>query len=223
MTARSYSAASRHRGQAAVVVLTGLLVWALVGCAQAETLPPPPSVAPLTSDQAEQIASQELEQFAERSRQTFPGISLPDVDRVRFVSSEEYAAVVSQCLIDQGYGAHPNDTGGIKFDLVPEEQVEAQEVAFYVCQAKYPLDPKYVQPINDERLTWLRDYFEQVLVPCYAEHDVTTSPVPSAQTFIESWGTQNQWVPLRGVSIEPAQQEALEEDCPTVPDEFWGY
>ncbi|RLP80756.1 hypothetical protein D9V34_00625 [Mycetocola lacteus] len=155
----------------------------------------------------------------------FPDAEIPDEVRVsRIIAPDEYAEVFSRCLTDAGFTARAHPDGGIRFDEIPDEQAQAQAVALYTCQATYPLDPRYTQPLTGSQIAYLYDYYRDRLLPCLEGEGHTVSDLPSLTRFKESFdGTAPGYSPFesiaRGSSAEEFQR--VSGLCPDFPQDLW--
>lgn len=68
----------------------------------------------------------------------------PEVPVVALVTPEEKEALVTACLAGRGYSL----TDG--FYEVPNSEMDAFNLANYICMASYPIDPSYVGVPADE-------------------------------------------------------------------------
>lgn len=61
---------------------------------------------------------------------------------------------------------------------------------------KYPLDPQYTQPLTDERLAIVYDYFVEELVPCLEAEGYPIPDPPSKAQFIDTYFSTENWHPF---------------------------
>lgn len=205
---------------AGVLVLLAALVT-MSGCASGEErLSPPPSVPPLNSAAANQIYQQTLAEYVEHLRRSNPTIALPDVERVRYIAPQEFAEIFVDCLSSEGFRASVTDDNGIEFEPVPDEQAEAQDIALYVCRAKYPTDSKYLAELTPEQIDWLYDDARLRLIPCIEELGFSTDDLPSRGVFSETYESDRSWNPYARIPAEGVMEVGTA--CPAIPEEFWG-
>lgn len=148
----------------------------------------------------------------------------PDVDLVRFIDPSEWAEVMVDCLVDQGVDAKVSNDGqgGFESQGVAGQEM-SMEIARYVCDAKYPVDPSLTQPPTDAELDYLYDYFVDVLNPCLEREGIDVIEPPSRQAFKDSLQSPDSWSPYLAVGI-PGQEEwtRLNRACPQSPPGFRG-
>ncbi|WP_395245556.1 hypothetical protein ACGGZK_07005 [Agromyces sp. MMS24-K17] len=169
----------------------------------------------------EQITADYLRSRAEYLEGVYPGIVLPDPDRVRYVERGEYPQVIAECLTEQGFPAIPNDDGGVTFDPVPPDaQAEAQSVASYACDVMYPVDPASLRPMTSEQLHYLYAYSKLKLIPCLADAGAAAPELPSEQEFTETFQQAGGWDPYATAKTMGPKAAEIAEACPAVPAEL---
>jgi len=152
----------------------------------------------------------------------------PVVELVRWTTWADWGTTVAQCLQDAGF----NVVGAGSTLLFPDSFAPAQQsafnLAFYVCDSKYTLNPKYGQPLTADQLGLWYDYEVEWLVPCLASLGVTVSQPPTRETFI-AHGLQHDitWSPSNeadtAVQASPEKETVMYETCPTYPLQYmWG-
>lgn len=71
----------------------------------------------------------------------------PDVPVLQLVTPEQRGALVESCLAERGYSL----TEG--FYEVPNAEMDAFDLANYICMTSYPIDPSYVGvPADEDRI-----------------------------------------------------------------------
>ncbi len=201
------------------VVLVGVALagsLCLVGCG-AETMPPVPSVPPLSAEETTHILDEVLSEKSARIRSLYPDAVIPpNPDRVRLVAQSEIDAVKADCVTELGFPAVPNvDGGGIVYSPVPpEEQAEAQTLAAYACDVMYPLDPRSIRPYTDAELRYIYAYVKLSTVPCLGNHGVSVPELPSESVFVQSWDAGDPWNPYGEMELT---EDNLPETCPVIP------
>lgn len=210
--------------RAVATLASAVAVAAVVtGCSNAgPTLPPPP---PQLSEQETSAAYAELlEQSWQGVESQFPDAVRPDVDLVRFIDPSEWAEVMVDCLVDQGVDAKVSNDGQGGFEsqgVVGQEM--SMEIARYVCDAKYPMDPTLTQPPTDAELDYLYDYFVDVLNPCLEREGIDVIEPPSRQVFKDSLQSPDSWSPYLAVDIRGQDEwTRLNRACPQSPPGFRG-
>ena len=194
--------------------MTLLVASALSGC----TAPNAPSVAPSNSDM--QIRADYLADLASSSGIDNP----PDVALVRFVSSEEWAAVQIECLGEAGFDVSLLPDGqGIDPTSIPEGQRVRGgvfKVAQYICEAMYTLDAANSRGLDDDQLGALYDWYLSESVECLEREGISVAPAPSRQRFVESYFTVEGWYPYASVDamgMGNSEWNALNASCPQSP------
>lgn len=117
----------------------------------------------------------------------YPQAVVPDSKLVRTVTLEEWPTTMAQCLTDQGFPSTVVDGGVSSTNIVGQE--EAKEVARYVCNVEYPLDPKFNRPLTAKQLDQLYDYYAGELTSCLEANGQEIAAPPSRQLFGEAFNT----------------------------------
>lgn len=143
---------------------------------------------------------------------------------IREVSREEQLEVEAACLIDRGFPVFGDADGrGMRSEAGSADQAEVYFIAFYECQAQYPLEPKYYQPYNDAQLTAWYEHLIDETTPCLTAQGYTvTEPAPSVEVWINGYrtGTSDWWHPVFD-AVSEALQNDIHDVCPTQPDNFF--
>ena len=203
----------------ATAVLTSVMAVAVVvgGCTGAEPGPPPP---PQLSEKEKTAAYIDfLDQSWQGVQSQFPDAVRPDVDFVRFIDQAEWAEVIVACLVEQGVDAKVSNDGQGGYEsqgVVGQEQ--SMEIARYVCDAKYPVDPSLTQPPTDAELDYLYNYFVDVLNPCLEREGIEVIEPPSRQAFKDSLLSPDSWSPYLAVDVRGQDEwTRLNRACPQSP------
>ena len=144
----------------------------------------------------------ELEAYTERTlEQAWSGVHRagpqPEVERVRYISNAEYAPVMSLCMSEQG--ATGDST--------------AREVAWYVCQAKYPVSPDEYRVLSDAQVVYLYRYYERWTIPCLALNGHRVDLI-TIDAFRELGGLWNPlYSSLEGTTVTDDEYAALNLEC----------
>ena len=110
-----------------------------------------------------------------------------DAQFERYVTPDEWAPVMVQCLNEQGIPADVSRDGGIEYGDVPMEQAQTQSEALYRCRVRFPTDPRYEQPLTPAQIRIVYDYQTGPLTDCLEREGYTVAPPPSAEAFISSY------------------------------------
>jgi hypothetical protein len=134
----------------------------------------------------------------------YPAVtSFPEVAFVRFVTAQEWAQTQADCLTAAGVGAHVGSQNGLVLDQVPSAQNEAVQVAAYVCDVSYPIDPRTQLELPVVRAELQYRYWVRTVAPCVAALGYQLSDPPSLQTWLEQYyGGGKPWDPY----VEPFEQ-----------------
>ncbi|RRD05460.1 hypothetical protein EII34_06945 [Arachnia propionica] len=146
---------------------------------------------------------------------------VPGVELIRWTEGPaEHWTTVAQCLTERGFPAEAEvDSRGVIFPNggSPEEQDDALEIAWYVCQAEYSLDPRYHDDWNEEQLGVVYDYFTQHYIPCMKAHDqpVNEKNKPTRDVYIATYNDEDAdpWWPYP-VAVVP---QHVKKACPELP------
>lgn len=145
-----------------------------------------------------------------------------DVEFVRYISPEDYAAVMVPCLTDQGIPVTALPDGGIGFEDIPLDQAVLQAEAMYRCEVRFPTHPIFLEPLDSDQLRRLYDYLVEDLAACLVSEGYVTSAPPTVEVFIASYGDPNveKWSPwpiddprLKDI----AEWDRLNGVCPQIP------
>lgn len=172
------------------------------------------------SEQAKEVRrAEQLAGMAEDLGLTDP----PRVGLVRWTEGlTDHATATAACLTDAGFETRV--WSGTT--TVSPADGPARDVASYVCEAKYTLDPALASDWTPAQLNLLHDYWTQFYVPCLEAHGaaVSTAGWPDKAGWVRSWNRPNRdawWPPddLLG-GLPEQQQAALKTACaPYPPDD----
>ncbi len=174
-----------------------------------------------TDAEREEYRQESLARFAEQAGLTDP----PEgVEVIAWTQGKvENGEALAECLQEAGFPAVSNASGGIIFDPgVPESQVKALDLADYICQGKYPLDPVYAQEWTQDQLRLVYDYWDEYFIPCMEAHGhpIDTGDQPSREAYVAAFHTPDRisWWPndaFRALPLE--EQKSLARSCPPYP------
>lgn len=143
----------------------------------------------------------------------------PPVEIVRFIEEEEFTSVQVDCLAEFGFDAKETPDGGVIPPRVPDEQIGALNEAAYVCQARYPLDPRRRQELP---LAPAQEYYDHLVesVSCVESLGYPISDSPSKEAWLgQYYNTEDWWNPF--MEATPSSEAAvaeLHETCPREPE-----
>jgi hypothetical protein len=197
----------------------GLLLFFLVGCVPSPS--PEVSIKALTSAEKTQLQAKYL---ADRWRELtlqFPDATKPDSVLVRYVTLSEWPQAYATCVTALGFPAQVSEDGGVTGGA-SKEQGQAAAVAQYTCDAEYPLDPRFNQPLNNSQLDYLYSYFVDKLSPCLKKAGYSIRSAPSLQTFRDEYATAKSWSPYADVNAGGDAWAKINKRCPQNPSGLYG-
>lgn len=207
------------------LLLVGATILGLVGCSSTAAPMPAPSPDQLSAEQADRLLDEVLDARWNLVAQRFPAAVRPEVTVVGMVEQSDWAGAVAACMVDAGFvDTTASVGGGIDWGVFPAEQAEAQAVALYACEARYPLDPRYSMELNRSQLEYLHYYRVHVLAKCLEGAGVKVSEPPSLQKFLDSRSSGEDWTPYSDVpdSVSETDWNELNRECPQFPDDLYG-
>lgn len=116
-------------------------------------------------------------------------------DFVRFIQPEEWQEVSIDCLRAEGFSVTALRDGGISYENVPESQAEAVTEATALCQRKYPIDPRFEQPLTQAQREYLYGFYLES-ISCLERLGFSDIVAPSRETFVETYGGEGSWSPF---------------------------
>ncbi|QTX03380.1 hypothetical protein [Agromyces archimandritae] len=122
------------------------------GCA-ATSEPVIPTPDALSSAEADALIDAAIEQSWKAYGP--PGQERPDVPLIRTIELDEWGSVMAPCMREQGFDVSIGAGGGMQSGDVANEQLDAYNLAMFVCEASYPLDPKYSATLNEAQRAYL--------------------------------------------------------------------
>lgn len=218
----------QHVARAKALLALGLLCVALTGCTgltePVDVQEPQGSSTPIAEESATPYSlTAAADEAWARVVARFPDASRPDVQFERQVSSEEWSEVRIQCLAEQGFIAEPSEGGGVS-GTVAEGQAEALAVARYVCDVRFPVDPRFTAPLTDSQLENLYSYFVGDLTECLEAEGYSIAPPPSLQVFLSTYYAPDSWSPYNEViqNLGDRSFADLDAGCPQLPADLYG-
>lgn len=213
-----------HRRRLWVVIVISAL--ALSGCAAESKSPAPERGEPLNQNLTEienQLVGNYLDNAWRNVLTAHPDAVRPEVERVRLIDQADWTTIIPDCLAEMGHHVVPDANGSWSVKGGPGS--EPYFLAFYTCEAMYPLHPKFSAPMTDAKITRLYDYFLNSLKPCLEREGYEVPPAPSLQRFQEAYRTDGGWFIYAGVadaSVGPEELARINRVCPQVPEDFVG-
>ena len=151
-----------------------------------------------------------------------PPPPLPDV--VRTTTPDDAADVWIGCMEDSGFPITVYEDGGYGWEAPSPALAKDYDVAFYLCQAQYPPDPKYYQPWNVEQLEVLYAYQTGEVTDCLTELGYPPPPPPSQEKFISDYRNRvsPRWWVFDGVPEHDLSVfRQVELSCPIQPADLY--
>ena len=90
----------------------------------------------------------------------------------------------------------------------------------YICEAEFPVDPSFYNPLNESQLKYLYYYMAHTLRSCLSAEGFEIDDPPSEQQFIENYDRNGGWQPFADVPDQ--SRERLERECPQIPEGIYG-
>ena len=195
-----------------------IAICVLSACAPSEIRPPE-----LPDYDVETQAALDQQRNKDDLLEQFPEAVVPEVERIAFIGPDEWAETIAACLNEDGFSAVAQDGG------LASAPTEGQELPFaiatYVCNAKYPINPRTNVELNDDQLRYLYEYYTQVLTPCLNEEGFDVPEPPSLQTYVSSWRAGSPWDPY-GLVVDALESDdewtSINKKCPQTPDGLFG-
>lgn len=216
----------RGAGKGLALVL-GLLL--LSGCAtappSAPTATPIPAPTPpvMTATARQELADQAQTALRDGFVASYPDVAVPMATRERFLSLDEIPAVIAACLTDAGVPAAASPNGGIE-SYVAQGDEERHAIADYVCNTRFPSDPKNSVPLNESQITYLYQYQTTVLTSCLEAAHIPVDTPPTLESFMANYTDQGPatvaWKPYAHVDPGPLGQ-GIYKQCPQTPEHLY--
>ena len=198
-----------------IVALTALVVLTVSGCS-ATTAPP---VGP--SD-AELNAAVRIELDKQWRYTGLEGVVPRPEAEVELVGSGGAASQgFRDCMSANGFESwgYSSDTGLQMFgsDGNPSAASPEQQLAFYLCNARFPM----IDTLTVDQLDFIYDYYQDWLIPCLEVAGYPVGRAPSRESFTTEpaefgW----RWRPYSAIPdvLNPQDYAALQSTCrPTIP------
>lgn len=204
--------------KAGLLLLAALSAAALTGCSSASEPPPAPTAS--ESEKADLLDQRLSARWNEVAISQPLGAAQPDVEVIRFIPQSERSAVVGKCMQEAGYEIESSGSGSDIELSGTEAQWASQQLALYICDAQYPIDPANDLPLTDDELRYLYDYLAGSLRECLSGVGFETSSPPSFQAFKDQYDT-DPWSPwgeaADSQSMTQPEFDELNAACPQVP------
>jgi len=220
-----------YRSSAGLVVLLAGMLMVTAACAP--TSAPSPwvptqTITPAVMSESEAMALRDdrMQQFADELSLADP----PTVELVRWTTDVDWGPTVAKCLRDAGFAAEGSGRGIKSGDDVTPDRQDAYSLAYYVCGAKYTMNPVFGKSFTADQWAMIYDYDVQWLVPCLARLGAKVSKAPDKQTYITDALRVNSayWTPWNEAVLANFQGQddrmLLIDTCPPYPaaQYLWG-
>jgi hypothetical protein len=126
-------------------------------------------------------------------------VARPTVKVIRYVRPEGLNRFWAGCVNDAGFEEVHEYGEGISFGVAANE-VDAAYLAFYICTARYAIEPTAVGYLSERQLGNLFDYYASRLIPCLA---LAGYPVVLD-------GTREQFIALGLAGVAPNPYKAIQ-------------
>ncbi|WP_418908465.1 hypothetical protein [Glutamicibacter endophyticus] len=190
---------------------------------------PTSSQTPAASDKNDPLdngghAEYTWEDFVEAKKKASGLSSWPDVERIRFVSQEDWASEQAQCMTNLGFPSTLEDDGSFSTKIT-EVQEQAAAEARYTCELQYPMDLKYSQAFTRTQLHTIYAHYRDSLIPCLKGLGFEPGELPSEETYVEGTASgANPWTPYDAIDLSSADVNSMNQNCPSMPaaEELYG-
>lgn len=200
-----------------------MLIFAVGACQRADVSAAESSSPAIATTTVESTSTSTNEPTTSEPAELDPlTVQVPDIEPIRTITPDEWGYVIGQCLIDRGFAVNIMAADHLNYQGIPASQQEALLVAQAECKALYPMGDKYIGGLDDEELTRLYTYYVDTLVPCLQNEGYSGFGPPSLTTFLETYGTQMDWMPYTDIIDEvdqmaPGEIASLMAACPQGP------
>lgn len=156
--------------------------------------------------------------FVKAERKTSGLTSWPEVERIRYVSMEEWPEEQASCLTNLGFPATV-EPGGDSFTAKnTDDQQTAFDEASYICALQYPQDLKYAQALTRTQWRVYYAYYRDSLIPCLQGLGLEPGTLPSEITFVEGMASGSEtWDPYTGLDTTSVNTDEMNQKCPSMP------
>jgi hypothetical protein len=202
----------RHRATALVSAALGVALLTAGGFALAAPPPPPP----LPPEEETEMYEGGIEERWAELQARYPDAVRPDVAFERFITKDEEAEVIAACLREQGIQVEIDEYGWRV--ETPLGQEREHDLAFFVCEVRFPLSPSLYQPFTDDELRYIYRYLVEQLRPCLLGRGYEIGEPPSFEEYREGRWTDYPWSPYRDVLENDYEAfTATYDACPPTP------
>jgi hypothetical protein len=152
----------------------------------------------------------------------FEGPLPTDAEFVRFISPDEWTRVHAQCLREEGVDAEQTPGGGIAYGDGLIEGTDARQAhlaAAYRCEVRYPIHPRYFEPMTPDQIRVIYDHVVATVVPYVRSRGYDVPDAPDWLTYLGWFGTTHEWHPynLLAEEVDGDALRAMQVECPRHP------
>ncbi len=120
--------------------------------------------------------------------ETFRVTEVPNAKFIREVHPDDWNEMQTKYMETLGWV--PDEFGSYTY---PEEQMPAYGAANYTCLVQYPWSLVYSAPWTEQNYRNSYEYVRDVILPCFAENDFPSNPLPSFEVYKATAGTMDEY------------------------------
>lgn len=155
-----------------------------------------------TEEEKLQLWPEHVAELTARYRLTEP----PEVALEQWIRVDETGPVLGKCLSEFGYhmtyDPFPGISGGPATQNGGDFAQTYERDAWYVCLARFAIDPTYTQPPTRDQARVQYEYLTEIWLPCMRGHGQELVDLPDLETFVENFVTQGGWSPWSEVRYD---------------------
>jgi hypothetical protein len=205
-------------------VSIALIAGSLSSCSAGDAAPPKPTVPPLPAAEVESALAEKQDADWAQLAAKYPNAVRPEIDVIRTVNSAESTSAIADCMVSVGFPeTKASPDGGLDYGIFPTEQTQTHDIALFVCESQYPMDPRFDTAPTEAQYEYLYHYFAHDLTECLESHGIDVPEAPTYETFRDTINSREAWSPY--ISYEPTgdtQWLAVNTDCPQMPPGYFG-
>ena len=186
-----------------------VLLLALNGCAVVTA--PPPGL----SDGERAVLQQRMRDAYWQMTQLPDDQRPQDPEMVR-VDGDEQTSLFVRCMNDAGYDNYAVEADGYSYTWTAVGQRDDAALAEYVCHVSMWPDIENGF-FNAAQISYLYDYYRDVLVPCLRTHGVDFVQLPTRAQFDEGEGQWNPYFSVTDGSVAKISDTSILASCPATP------
>lgn len=155
-----------------------------------------------TDEEKLEFWNEHVAELASRHRLDDP----PEVELERWIRFEETGPVLGRCLSEFGYemtyDPFPGISGGPETHNGDDFTLAYEREAWYVCLARFPIDPTYLQPPTSDQARIQYDYWNEVWLPRMRGLGLRLVNPPDLKTFVQEYVARGGGSPWSEVTID---------------------